>query len=91
MKTRIISAIVMCLIIIPILVIGGMPFKILAVLLSAMSMYEVINARAKKSKIPLFLRVLSYILIGTFVFIGTGVYSVNYELIYKILIVIFLR
>ena len=90
MKTRIISAIVMCLIIIPILVIGGMPFKILAVLLSAMSMYEVINARAKKSKIPLFLRVLSYILIGTFVFIGTGVYSVNYELIYKILIVIFL-
>ena len=90
MKTRVISAIVMCAIIIPILIIGGLPFKILAVVLSAMSMYEVMKAREKKSKIPLFIRILSYILIGVFVFLGTSVYSANYELIYKILIVIFL-
>ncbi len=90
MKTRIISAIVMCMIIIPILLVGGLPFKILAVILSAMSMYEIMKAREKKSKIPLFIRILSYILIGVFVWLGTSVYSVNYEFIYKILIIIFL-
>ena len=90
MKTRIISAIVMCLIIIPVLIIGGLPFKILAIILAAMSMYEVMKAREKKSKIPLFIRILSYILIGLFVGLGTSVYSANYELIYKVMIVIFL-
>lgn len=90
MKTRIISAIVMCLIIIPVLIIGGLPFKILAIILAAMSMYEVMKAREKKSKIPLFIRILSYILIGVFVGLGTSVYSANYELIYKVMIVIFL-
>lgn len=90
MKTRIISAIVMCLIIIPILFIGGLPFKILAVALAIMSMYEVIRARSTKSEIPLIIRLLSYILLGVFVWLGTSVYSANYELIYKIMIVIFL-
>ena len=62
MKTRIISAIVMCLIIIPILFIGGLPFKILAIVLAMMSMYEIIKARSKRSEIPLIIRILSYIL-----------------------------
>ena len=90
MKTRIISAIIMCAVIIPILIIGGLPFKILAMILAAMSMYEVMKARSKKSKIPIFIRIISYILIATFVFLGTSIYSSNYEIIYKVLIVIFL-
>lgn len=90
MKTRIISAIVMCLIIIPILFIGGLPFKILAIVLAMMSMYEIIKARSKRSEIPLIIRILSYILLGVFVCLGTSVYSANYELIYKTMIVIFL-
>ena len=51
MKTRVISAIVMCLVIIPILFIGGLPFKILAIVLAMMSMYEIMKARSKKSEI----------------------------------------
>lgn len=90
MKTRIISAIVMCLIIIPILIIGGLPFKILTIVLAMMSMYELIKARNVKSKIPLIIRLLSYILLAVFVALGTTVYTANYELIYKIMIVIFL-
>lgn len=90
MKTRILSAIVLCLIIIPILFIGGLPFKILATVLAVFSMYEIMKAREHKSKIPLGIRILSYILLSFFVYLGTSVYSANYELIYKIMIVIFL-
>ena len=90
MKTRIISAIVMSVIVIPIVFIGGLPFKILGILLAVASMYEIIKARAGTSKIPLAIRILSYILIAAFVYLGTDVYSVRYELIYKILIAVFL-
>ena len=90
MKIRIISAIIMCLIVIPIIFIGGLPFKILGVILSIASMYEILKARESKSSIPIVIRVLSYILVSVFVFLGTSVYSANYELIYKILIAIFL-
>ena len=90
MKTRIISAIIMSAIVIPILFIGGIPFKILCMILSVACLYEFIKARSKKSEIPIFMRVISYILIASFVFLGTNVYSANYEIIYKIMILIFL-
>ena len=90
MKTRIISAIIMCAIIIPILFIGGIPFKILCMVFAIASMYEIIKARSKKSEIPIVIRILSYILISLFVYLGTTVYSANYEIIYKIIIAIFL-
>lgn len=90
MKTRIISAIIMCIIAIPILFIGGLPFKIMGVVLSVFSMYELIKARENKSKIPFIIKLISYILVALFVYLGTDVYSVKYELIYKIMIVVFL-
>ena len=90
MKVRILSAIVMILIIVPILFIGGLPFKILSIVLAMASMYEITKARGARSKIPAVIRLISYLLVGAFVYLGTSVYSVNYEIIYKIMIVIFL-
>lgn len=90
MKTRIISAIVMCIIVIPIIIIGGLPFKILGIVLSITSMYEMLKARSKKSEIPLLIRLISYLLIAAFVYLGTSVYIAKYELIYKILTAVFL-
>ena len=80
----------MCIIVIPITLIGGLPFKILGIIISIASMYEILKARSSRSNIPLVIRIISYILIATFVYLGTDVYSANYELIYKILIVVFL-
>ena len=90
MKTRIISAIIMILIVVPILFIGGLPFKILSIVLAMASMYEITKARGARSKIPTIIRIISYLLVGLFVYVGTSVYSANYELIYKIMIAIFL-
>lgn len=90
MKTRIISAIVMAIIAIPLLVLGGLPFKIFMTLIGIMSVYELMHIRKKKKEIPLFIRIISYILIGVFIILGTNVYTSNYEIIYKIITVIFL-
>lgn len=90
MKTRIISALVMCIIVIPIIIIGGMPFKVLGIILAIASMYEMLKARSAKSEIPLAIRIVAYLLIAIFVYLGTDVYSAKYELIYKILTAVFL-
>ncbi len=86
MKTRIISALVMCAIAIPILIIGGLPFKIFTIVIAILSLYELIKAREKKSEIPIFIKILSYILIGVFIGFSVNLYTVNYEFIYKIII-----
>lgn len=90
MKTRIISAIIMCMVVIPILVIGGLPFKIMGIVLSICAMYEILRARSSKSGIPLVMRLISYLVIGSFVYFGTTVDSVNYEFVYKIMADVFL-
>ena len=90
MKTRIISAIVMCLIAIPILIIGGLPFKIFVTVLGVASIYELLNIRKKKKEIPLFIRILSYIATIVFIWFGTSTYAINHEFIYKVIAALFL-
>src|SRR5574344_1935728 len=90
MKTRILSAIIICLIAIPILILGGLPFKIFAMVLGVLSLYELMHIRKKSKEIPLFIRIISYIFIAVFVYLGTNVYSSNYEIIYKIITIVFL-
>ena len=90
MKTRIISAFIMCAIAIPIIIIGGITFKIFAMVLGVLSVYEAMHIRKNDKPIPLGIRIISYLLIGVFVYLGTNVYSSNYDLIYKIITAIFL-
>ena len=90
MKTRIISAIIMCAIAIPILIIGGLPFKIFVAILGVASIYEILDIRRRHKKIPLVIRIISYILVGLLVFFASSAYMVNYEIIYKIIAAVFL-
>lgn len=90
MKKRIISAIVMCIIVIPVLLIGGLPFKIFTMIIGVASLYELLHLRKKSKEIPLPIRLISYILLAVFIYLGTNIYSSNYDIIYKLLIAIFL-
>ncbi len=89
MKTRIISAIIILAIVVPILFIGGIAFKLFAVLLAACSMYEMINTKYNDKKFPLLLSILSYILIFVIVYF-CNIYTTFSTIDYKVLISIFL-
>lgn len=80
----------MCAIVIPIIIIGGLPFKVLGIVLSICSMYEILKARSSKSTIPFAMRLISYLIMGFFVYFGTTIDSVNYEFMYKIMADVFL-
>ena len=69
MKERLISAIVALVICIPIVIIGGIIFKIGVSILSVMGLYELLKCSSKNVKYPEKIKLLSYLLIFLFVII----------------------
>ena len=63
MKVRLISAIVMLALFIPLLMLGGLAYAILMAVLSVISLWELLRIRAVQKKFPPFLMLLSYILV----------------------------
>lgn len=59
MKKRIISAIIMIVILVPLVIIGKLPFAILALILGLMSVYELLKLKPKMSIVP---KIITYIL-----------------------------
>ena len=62
MKQRIISAVVLLAIFIPILLIGKTPYAILMAVLAWMGLYELLKARKKKKEFPTFMDCLFYLM-----------------------------
>lgn len=67
MKQRIISAVVLLAIFIPILLIGKIPYAILMTILAWMGLHELLNTRKKKKEFPWMMKLISYLLIGLIV------------------------
>lgn len=78
MRQRIISAVIALIIVIPLIILGGVPFKIGASIISLIGLYEFIKCGSKENKYPNYIKILSYILIFLFVF-------TNYSIVIKIL------
>jgi len=72
MKKRIISAIVMIILILPLIIIGDLPFTIFMSLFGVCGLYELMNVRQKKNnKIPSIIKALGYIMVVFITFCNT--------------------
>ena len=85
MKKRIISAAVMLAIFIPLLIIGGLPFRILGAVVSLLGVYEIIRIREAKKPFPMVLKVLTYILTVIITLYNTHNSILNYMIDYRYL------
>ena len=61
MKTRIITAIVLLAILVPVIILGGIFFEVIIALLSALALRELFSLYEKNIKIPLIIKILSYL------------------------------
>ena len=61
MKTRLISAIILILIALPVFIYGGIIFKIAFYLLAMLGLREYLNVRAKRKDFPIFIKLIAYI------------------------------
>ena len=90
MKTRIISAIVLLLILIPIILKGGIIFNVCAYIIGLMTLKELLDARGKKKEIPFIINLLSYIFLSLIILVDVSSTNINYSLDYRIIAVLFL-
>lgn len=66
MKKRVISAIILLIIFIPILIIGGIPYSIFMALLAVLGLHELIKIRKTTKDFPLSLEIFAYVLVVLF-------------------------
>ena len=61
MKKRVISAIVLIAILVPMLIIGGVPFRITVTILALGGLYELLHIQDKDNSIPIYMKLLAYL------------------------------
>ena len=86
MKQRIISAVVLLAIFIPILLIGKTPYAILMAVLAWMGLYELLKARKKKKEFPAFMEIIAYVLVTLFVLFNENSSTTGISLIFAYII-----
>jgi phosphatidate cytidylyltransferase len=64
MKIRIISALVLLLIFVPLLLTGGIPFAVLVLLISLIGLHELYKVKRKQKDIPILIEMFGYVLGG---------------------------
>jgi len=64
MKLRIISALVMLLIFVPLLLTGGTPFAILMLVISLIGLHELFKVKKKQKEVPVLIEMFGYLLGG---------------------------
>ena len=90
MKKRVISAIVMLAIVIPLLIIGGLAFEIAVSIISVGCIYELMKAKEKEKKIPVVIKAFAYVFTGGLVFVSSYFNDLNAMLDYRMLSSLFL-
>lgn len=94
MKKRCISAIIMLLIIIPIFAIGGNLYNIFVTLIALMALKEFIDIKETKKKLPIFVKLISYIFMVLFLVLNMknniSLFLVDYRIISGLFITLLL-
>jgi len=78
----------MIFIAVPILFQGGIPFKLFAILLGEISLYELLSVRETEKKFPLIVKILSFIVLAIIIYFS-NINTINYYVDYKYLILLF--
>ena len=76
MKERIITAVILLVICIPLLLLGGIPFIVLVSVISLMGLYEFLRLK----EFPLLMKILAYILMLLLVLLNTNEFSIDYRI-----------
>ena len=85
MKSRIISAIIMIALLVPLLIVGGVPFAVFMTILSTLALYEIIHVREAERKFPKIVKIFAYLLVMFFTISNFNsiqfVFNVDYRVI----------
>lgn len=90
MKKRIISAIVLLAIIVPLIIKGGVAFNVGVYLISMIALKEFLDIKATRKKLPIFIQLIAYIFMTLIVLVDVSTKSMMFTLDYRILSALFM-
>ena len=91
MKKRVLSAVIMMAVFIPLLILGGKPFIVLMCLLASLGFYELLKISGSKNNFPIFMKIIAYIILLFICTRNIDSLDFNFTLDYKnVALVIFL-
>lgn len=85
MKTRVLSAIVLIAVVVPLLIIGEVPFAVFMSILSLMGLYEIIKVRESRKKFPGILKFFAYIIVLVFCLNNYNAIDFYYNFDYRVM------
>lgn len=90
MIKRVISAVVAALIFIPLLIIGGNWFDLAVIIVSLLGLKEFIDIKCTKKEMPIFIIIMSYIVMTTILLSSLEQKNLTFSLDYRILALLFI-
>lgn len=84
MKKRVLSAILIVAIFVPLLLIGGKVFAIFMTLLALMGLYEIIHIREGKKEFPFLMKIFAYIMVAFFSLSNFNSIEFTYTMDYRV-------
>ncbi len=88
MLKRTISAIVLCAICIPALIVGGNIFSILVFLVSFMALYEIMDIKETKKSLPILMKVVAYLMLAVIyvMSLNNSEFVISYKIISSLIL-----
>jgi len=90
MKKRVISAIVMLFVFIPLLIVGGDFFNIGVYFVSLLALREFINIKNEKKYVPSFIKFISYIILTLLILTNSQLKELTFSIDYRVLAALFI-
>lgn len=90
MTKRIISALVILMVVIPLLLIGGSLFNLGVYIVSIFALQEFIKIKEEKKRVPSFIKFLSYIIITLLVLTNSQLKALTFSIDYRVLAGLFI-
>lgn len=85
MTKRVLSAVLLVLIFVPLLYIGGVPFNIMMTALGLGGLYELIHIKESKKKLPFLIKIFAYAMVTFFTLSSANVIDFTFSLDYRIM------
>lgn len=90
MKKRIISAVIALLIFIPIILTGGLIYNLAIYALAVLGLKEFLSVKSKKKEIPLFIEIISYLLLTLLILLNINTKEITYSIDFRLVSGLFL-
>lgn len=90
MKKRIISAIILLAITVPLIIKGGALFNVGVYIISILALKEFLDIKATRKKLPIFIQLIAYIFMTLIVLVDVRTKSMTFTLDYRILSALFM-